>query len=107
MPISFPGLFEGWEFNPDPIALHIGHGVYWYGIILAFAMLMGLLLCMRQAERFGLKEDHVLDMVLWGVPCCVLGSRIYYVIFYLDLYRRSDGSLDWGQIGRASCRERV
>ena len=98
MPISFPGLFEGWEFNPDPIALHIGHGVYWYGIILAFAMLMGLLLCMRQAERFGLKEDHVLDMVLWGVPCCVLGSRIYYVVFYLDLYRRADGSLDWGRM---------
>ena len=98
MPISFPGLFEGWEFNPDPIALHIGHGVYWYGIILAFAMLMGLLLCMRQAERFGLKEDHVLDMVLWGVPCCVLGSRIYYVIFYLDLYRTAEGGLDWGRM---------
>lgn len=98
MPISFPGLFGDWTFNPDPIALHIGHGIYWYGIILAFAMLMGLLLCMKQARRFGLKEDHVLDMVLWGVPCCVLGSRIYYVIFYLDLYRRADGSLDWGRI---------
>lgn len=98
MPISFPGLFEGWEFNPDPIAIHIGHGIYWYGIILAFAMLMGLLLCMKQAGRFGLKEDHVLDMVLWGVPCCVLGSRIYYVVFYLDLYRGADGSLDWGRM---------
>ncbi len=98
MPISFPGLFGDWEFNPDPIALHIGHGIYWYGIILAFAMLIGLLLCMKQAKRFGLKEDHVLDMVLWGVPCCVLGSRIYYVIFYLDLYRRADGSLDWGRM---------
>ena len=98
MPISFPGLFGSWEFNPDPIALHIGHGIYWYGIILAFAMLMGLLLCMKQAGRFGLKEDHVLDMVLWGVPCCVLGSRIYYVIFYLDLYRTADGGLDWGRM---------
>ena len=73
LPISFPGLFGNWEFNPDPIALHIGHGIYWYGIILAFAMLMGLLLCMKQAKRFGLKEDHVLDMVLWGVPCCKIG----------------------------------
>ncbi len=98
MPISFPGLFGSWEFNPDPIALHIGHGIYWYGIILAFAMLMGLLLCMKQAGRFGLKEDHVLDMVLWGVPCCVLGSRIYYVIFYLDLYRTAEGGLDWGRM---------
>ena len=98
MPISFPGLFGDWEFNHDPIAIHIGHGIYWYGIILACAMLAGLFLCMKQAKRFGLTEDNVLDLVLWAVPCCILGSRIYYVIFYLDLYRNADGSLDWGRI---------
>lgn len=98
MPISFPGLFGDWEFNPDPIAIHIGHGVYWYGIILAAAMLAGLLLCMKQAKRFGLTEDNVLDLVLWAVPCCILGSRIYYVVFYLDLYRTAGGGLDWGRI---------
>ena len=98
MPISFPGLFGDWEFNPDPIAIHIGHGIYWYGIILAIAMLAGLLLCMKQAKRFGLTEDNVLDMILWAVPCCIVGSRIYYVIFYLDLFRNADGSLDWGRI---------
>ena len=98
MPISFPGLFGDWEFNPDPIAIHIGHGVYWYGIILAVAMLAGLLLCMKQARHYGFTEDNVLDMVLWAVPCCILGSRIYYVIFYLDLYKNADGSLDWGRI---------
>ena len=98
MPISFPGLFGDWEFNPDPIAIHIGHGIYWYGIILACAMLAGLFLCMKQARHFGFTEDNVLDLVLWAVPCCILGSRIYYVIFYLDLYRDSDGSLDWGRV---------
>jgi len=98
MPISFPGLFGDWEFNPDPVALHVGHGVYWYGIILACAMLAGLLLCMKQAKKYGFTEDNVLDLVLWAVPCCILGSRIYYVIFYLDLYRTADGGLDWGKI---------
>ena len=98
MPISFPGLFGDWEFNPDPIAIHIGHGVYWYGIILALGFLAGLLLCMKQAKRYGLTEDHVLDFVLWAVPCCILGSRIYYVIFYLDLYRDANGALDWSRV---------
>ena len=98
MPISFPGLFGDWEFNPDPIAIHIGHGIYWYGIILALGMLAGLCLCMKQAKRFGLTEDNVLDFVLWAVPCCILGSRIYYVVFYLDLYRTAAGGLDWGRI---------
>ena len=98
MPISFPGLFGDWEFNPDPIAIHVGHGIYWYGIILACAMLAGLFLCMKQAKHYGLTEDNVLDFVLWAVPSCIIGSRIYYVIFYLDLYRNADGSLNWGQM---------
>ena len=95
MPISFPGLFGEWEFNPDPIAIHVGHGVYWYGIILALAMLAGYYLALKQCKRFGIKEDDVLDMLLVGVPSCIVGARIYYVIFYLDLYRNADGSLNF------------
>lgn len=98
MPIGFPGLLGGFEIDPDPIAIHIGHGVYWYGIILALGLLAGLYLCMKQAKRFGLTEDNVLDMILWATPLCIIGSRIYYVVFYLDLYRNADGSLDWGRM---------
>ena len=98
MPISFPGLFGAWEWNPDPIAIHIGHGVYWYGIILAFAMLCGVWLSMKAAKRCGLEEEYILDLVLFAAPCCVIGSRIYYVVFNLDLYRNQDGGID---IGRA------
>ena len=98
MPISFPGLFGDWAFNPDPIALHVGHGIYWYGIILAVAMLLGLYLAMKQAHKYGLTQDNILDMVLWAVPCCIIGARLYYVLFYLDLYRNPDGSLDWGSM---------
>jgi len=61
-------------------------------------MLLGLLLSMKQAKKYGLTQDNVMDMVLWAVPCCIIGSRVYYVLFYLDLYRNSDGSLDWGSM---------
>ena len=87
MPISFPGLFGDWELNIDPVAIHIGHGIYWYGIILAVAMLAGLYLCMKQAKRYGLTKDNVLDMVLWAVPIGVICARLYYCVFYWDLYR--------------------
>ena len=100
MPISFPGLFGDWEFNPNVVAIDIGNGIYWYGIILAFAMLAGLFLAMKQAKHFGITEDHVIDLVLWCIPCCILGSRIYYILFYLDLYRKADGSLDWAAMVR-------
>ena len=98
MPICFPGLFGDWEFNLDPIAIDVGHGIYWYGIILAVAMLAGLFLAMKQAKHYGLTEDHVMDMALWAVPCGIIGSRIYYVLFNLDLYRDESGALDWGSM---------
>ncbi len=98
MPISFPGLFGDWSFNPDPVAIHVGHGVYWYGIILAIAMLAGYYLALKNCKRFGVTEDDVMDMLLAGVPASIVGARLYYVIFYLDLYRNPDGSLNFGDM---------
>lgn len=97
MPIGFPGLFGDWSWNPDPVAIHIGHGIYWYGIILAFAMLCGTWLSMHRAKSVGITEDHVLDFVLWATPCCIIGSRTYYVFFNQSLYRTASGGFDWGR----------
>lgn len=33
-----------------------------------------------------------------GGARCIIGARLYYVIFYLDLYRNADGSLNWGEM---------
>ena len=98
MPVSFPGLFGDWEFTLDPIAIHIGKGIYWYGIILAVAMLAGMYLAMKQGKHYGFTEDDMMDLILWAVPFCIIGARIYYVLFYLDLYRNADGSLNWGRM---------
>ena len=98
-PISFPGLFGDWQFTAGSVAFTLfGKPIYWYGILLASGVLFGLLLCTKQAKRFGLKEDNVLDLVLWGVPVGILGARTYYVIFYLDLFRKDGGGLDWSKV---------
>ena len=98
MPISFPGLFGDWEVNPSPVALDIGNGIYWYGIIICAGLLLALLFCARQAKKYGLTEDNVYDMIVWQIPLCNIGARLYYVIFYLDLYRNTDGALNWGKM---------
>ena len=98
MPISFPGLFGDLEFNPSPIAINIGNGIYWYGILICFGLLLAVLFCAKQAKRYGLTEDHVYDLLIWEIPLCVIGARLYYVIFYLDLYRNSDGSLNFSRV---------
>jgi phosphatidylglycerol:prolipoprotein diacylglycerol transferase len=96
-PISFPGLFGDWEFTASEVALDIGKGIYWYGIIIAVGVLAATALCLRLRHRFGVSEDNILDVVLMGVPVSIVGARAYYVIFYLDLYRTADGGIDWGR----------
>ena len=97
-PIRFPGLFGEWTFTASSKALSIGHGVYWYGILIALGAALAVLICMRLKDRYGITEDDLLDAVLWGLPLGIIGARIYYVVFYLDLYRNSDGSLNWGEM---------
>ena len=99
-PISFPGLFGDWQFTVPSKALNIGNGIYWYGIIIAVGMLLGLYFCMKQAPKYGLTEDNVIDTVLWAIPFSIIGARIYYVLFYLDLFRGSDGSINWSSTYR-------
>ena len=99
-PISFPGLFGDWQFTVPSKALNIGNGIYWYGIIIAVGMLLGLYFCMKQAPKYGLSEDNIIDTVLWVIPFSIIGARIYYVLFYLDLFRGSDGSINWSSTYR-------
>ena len=99
-PISFPGLFGDWQFTAPSKAIDIGNGIYWYGIIIAAGMLLALRFCMKQAPKYGLTEDHIIDTILWVIPFSIIGARIYYVLFYLDLFRSSDGSINWSETYR-------
>jgi len=97
MPISFPGLFGGISVNPDPKLLDIGNGIYWYGVMICLGVILALLFCGKQAPKYGLKDDDVYEMVIWAIPLCIIGARLYYVVFYLDLYTNPDGSFNWGE----------
>ena len=98
MPISFPGLFGDWSVNPSRVALHLGNGIYWYGIIICAGLILAVLFCAWRSKDYGLTGDNVYDMIIWQIPLCILGSRIYYILFYLDLYRNADGSLNLGKM---------
>lgn len=97
--ISFPGL--GLHLTVDPVAFTVfGHEVYWYGIVIATGFLLAVFFCLHIAEEFGLRNDDVLDMLLFATPGAILGARLYYIIFYLDLFRNVDGSLNFAQMLR-------
>lgn len=77
--ISFPGL--GIEINPGR-CLEIGPlTVYFYGIIIATGLLLAVCYALRRCSQFGLKQDDIIDGVLWIVPFAILCARAYYCIF--------------------------
>lgn len=71
----------------DPVAISIGPiKIYWYGIIIALAMLIGISLATKEAQKLGLEEDTMVDMTLWAIPIGFIGARLYYVLFKWDYY---------------------
>lgn len=99
--VSFPGL--GLEFELNRVALILfGRNVYWYGAIIGLGFLLAVLWCCRRADRFGIKQDDVFDLLIAEVPLCIIGCRAYYVLFNLSQYRTLDGTLDWRSICRIS-----
>ena len=92
--VSFPGL--GFAVNVKEIAFRIFNWpIHWYGIIIAAGFLLAVYYCCRKAADYGIEQDDIIDLLIFAVPLCIIGARLYYVIFYLDLYRNPDGSLDF------------
>lgn len=97
--VAFPGL--GMAFNVKEIAFRVfGWPIHWYGVIVALGFLIAVIFCTRRAPRYGIEEDDIMDLLLYAVPLCIVGARLYYVIFYLDLYRDPDGSLNFARMLR-------
>ncbi len=97
--ITFPGL--GWAFEINPIAVSVfGWDIYKYGVIIACGFFLAVIFCLQIAEQFGVKKDDVLDMLIFATPAAIIGARIYYVLFYLDIYRNDDGTLNFIQMLR-------
>ena len=64
-----------------------GFTIAFYGMIIAFGMVMGYLMTAFQAKRTGQEPDLYLDLALWDIVFAVIGARIYYVIFTWDYYK--------------------
>lgn len=97
--VLFPGLGLQLELNPIAFTL-FGWPIHWYGVIIAAGFLLAVLYCSHISPRFGVKQDDLLDVLIAGVPLGIVGARLYYIIFYLDLFRKADGSLDFGAMVR-------
>lgn len=76
----------GIKLTLNPIAFTIPLGkshwdVYWYGIIIAIGFALALFYAYKNAKRFDINLDKLLDVVIITAPISILCARSYYLIF--------------------------
>lgn len=78
----------------NPIAIDLGPiQIHWYGLIIGFGVLLGLIIALRESERRGLDKEIFTDMILFAVPIAIISARIYYVIFQWEYYSQNPGDI--------------
>ncbi len=84
--IAFPNLGVYLEHVGNGITV-FGFRIAFYGMIIAFGMILGYLVVAWQAKRTGQNPELYLDVALVGLPVSIIGARLYYVIFSWDIYK--------------------
>lgn len=65
----------------DPIIFMIGHfALRWYSVILTIAIVIGVWLTAREAERKGFKKDDIYDAAVWIIIGGLIGARLFHVL---------------------------
>ena len=74
----------------NPVAFELfGIEVMWYGILISIGVVIGTILAIREAERLGIGEDTLIDLLLYAIPISLIGARAHYVIFTWDYYKNN------------------
>lgn len=58
----------------------MGFTIKFYGIIMALAMLIGVLLACKNAKHRGLTSDNIFTLALFILPLALVGARLFYVL---------------------------
>ncbi len=83
----------------DPkVAFQIGNlTVQWYGLLIVFGMLLGLLYICIQGKKVGVSSDDAVELFLWIIPLAIVFARLLYVIPRADEYFGNNGLEGWAK----------
>ena len=73
-----------------PVILELGPlNIRAYGLMLAVAFVIGIILAIRRAKKFGISSDMIMDLSLIIIVSAIAGARVFYVLFHLKEYFRN------------------
>lgn len=74
--------------SPGPLLFQLGpFSLRWYGLLIALAVLLGLLVATRLGQRRGIEPAVIADLLPILVLAAVVGARLYYVAFEWRQYQ--------------------
>ncbi len=83
------------EIGIDPVAFL---SVTWYGIMIALAILVGVLWMVREVRRgANISYDTVLTAAVVGVPSAIVFARLLHVIDQWEFYGQNPGQIIGGE----------
>ncbi len=84
--IAFPHLGIYLENVPKNFTV-FGFTIAFYGVIIGFGVLAGLLLAVRNARMTGQNPEDYWDFALYAIIFSIIGARVYYVVFEWENYK--------------------
>ena len=85
--VNFPGLGIN-DLPINRVAFSVfGVAIYWYGLIITFGVLLCLILAYREAPKFKVDQEFLLDNFIVIIFSSLIGARLYYVAFSWDEFK--------------------
>lgn len=79
---------------PNSVAFELfGIPVMWYGILIAFGMILAMAIVYLRATRHDVNREDLIDVFIVAIPFGIIGARLYYVIFNWDYYGNNLGEI--------------
>ncbi len=72
----------------NPILFQFGNiTIYWYSFFILMASLVGGFLAIKEALKFNIDKDFIVNLLFYMIPIVIIGARLYYVVFNFDYYK--------------------
>ncbi len=85
-------ILHNWQ--PPSILVDFGPiTLYWYGLIIAIAILLAYFLVLKISKYFLIKKDVINDLFLWLIIWAVIGTRLYEVFLEWNYYLQNPSQI--------------
>ena len=58
----------------------------WYSALIILGAMIGITMVLKEAKRYKYPTEFVFNMMFWAIIFGIIGARVYYVLFNLELY---------------------